>query len=108
MISAGIGMTSGLIDAGNVTDCLVGIHEGRAGNDILDKYDRIRRDIYYRVIDPLSTTALQRQWTANPKNLAENDPFVRKVSEAFGNEGLAMKLQLVRERFSSISNIGCG
>jgi 2-polyprenyl-6-methoxyphenol hydroxylase-like FAD-dependent oxidoreductase len=95
VISAGIGMTSGLIDAGNLTDCLVGIHEGRAGTDILDKFDTVRRDIYHKIIDPLSTSALQRQWTANPKKLVEDDPFIQKISEAFGHENLAMKLQLV-------------
>jgi hypothetical protein len=87
-------MISGLIDAGNLTDCLVGIQEGRAGTEILDKNDEVRRDIYQRIINPLSTCALERQWIANPTKLVESDLYVRKVAKALSHEDLALELQL--------------
>ncbi len=99
--SAGIGLTSGMVDAGGLFDCLIGIHNGVADMDILDKYDTVRREIYHKVVDPQSDSALQRMWTPVPNELSTSDPLIKKVIAAQGNKVLATEIQLVGDASSS-------
>lgn len=39
----GLGLTGGIMDAGGLSQCLIGIAEGKATPDILDRYDEVRR-----------------------------------------------------------------
>ena len=95
MDSGGIGMTSGLVDAGGLADCLIGIHEGRADIAILDEYDAIRRAKYHDLVDPLSSSALRRMWSSDPDQLLADDPFMRKVVETAADKDLLMVMELV-------------
>ncbi|KIX94869.1 uncharacterized protein Z520_09559 [Fonsecaea multimorphosa CBS 102226] len=71
----GLGLTSGMSDVGGLVDCLQGIYDGKAGYDILDQYDQVRREIYRTVTDPVSTANLARV-QSDPAALAGGqDPF---------------------------------
>ena len=54
---SGLGLTCGMADVGGVADCLIGINKGVAHESILDKYDEVRRKIYWDVSDPVSSSA---------------------------------------------------
>lgn len=71
-----MGLTGGLVDAGNLYDCLIGIHKGLADDSILDKYSDVRRDVYHNVIDPISSGNIQRMWQ-DPETIMENDDFLQ-------------------------------
>src|SRR4051794_3275380 len=58
--SGGLGLTGGLADIDSLFDCLIGIHEGKVQDSILDKYDQVRREMWYKFIDPVSSDNLRR------------------------------------------------
>lgn len=64
----------GVADAGSLVDCLVGIHTGKATPDILDDYDRIRRDIFNNIVDTTTTTNLKRIMR-RPDEIKEDEFF---------------------------------
>jgi 3-(3-hydroxy-phenyl)propionate hydroxylase len=64
-----MGMNSGVHDAFNLADKLVGILRGELGEDALDRYDRQRRHV--------ALQHAQAQTIRNKKLLAEKDPAVR-------------------------------
>ncbi|KAH7324052.1 putative monooxygenase [Rhexocercosporidium sp. MPI-PUGE-AT-0058] len=70
----GLGLTGVLVDAGNLFDCLNGIHQGLASNDILSHYDTARRSKYNVIIDPVSSENIRRLW---------QDPAVNKNEDKF-------------------------
>src|SRR5271170_2021553 len=45
----GMGLTGGLCDAGGLADCLIGVLRKGCGDDLLDKYAEIRRNIFLEV-----------------------------------------------------------
>ena len=53
-------MTTGIADIGSLVDCFYGICDGKAGIDILDKYDEVRRSIFQTVTNAISTANLNR------------------------------------------------
>ncbi|TKA75990.1 hypothetical protein B0A49_05363 [Cryomyces minteri] len=66
--NAGIGSTIGIVDAGGLLDCFVGIQLALANPDnIPEKYDIVRRVVYYDVVDPVSPLAFKRTWTPDPE-----------------------------------------
>jgi hypothetical protein len=77
----GLGLTGGMVDAGNLADCLIGIHKGLADESILDKYDEIRRQMWHNVIDPVSSDNLKRMHPPNLDHVME-DPFFQEVVKA--------------------------
>lgn len=75
----GLGLTGGISDVGGLVDCLYGIYDGKASLDILDEYDRIRREVYKTITDPTSTRNLERIWK-DPETLrGGKDPFFAKL-----------------------------
>lgn len=65
-----------------MVDCLYGIYDGKAGFDILEDYDRIRREIYKTVTDPTSSTNLERI-QKDPELLRDGkDPFFAMLDRA--------------------------
>ncbi|KAL4885437.1 FAD/NAD(P)-binding domain-containing protein [Aspergillus karnatakaensis] len=70
----GLGLTGGFADALGLSECLIGIHMGRADHSILDKYDEVRRSIYWNYTDPISTSNFMRVSTADPETVLEKDP----------------------------------
>src|ERR1700724_3725378 len=62
----GLGLTGGIVDAGGLADCLIGLSEGIAEDSILDKYDEIRRAMWNNVINVVSTANLKRLNSQDP------------------------------------------
>jgi 3-(3-hydroxy-phenyl)propionate hydroxylase len=67
-----MGMNSGVHDAFNLADKLVGILRGETGDDVLDRYERQRRHV--------ALQHTQAETIRNKRVLAEKDPAVRKAN----------------------------
>lgn len=74
-----MGLTGGFADIGGLYDCLYGIYAGLADDSILNNYSDVRRKIYQDVIDPISSSNLQRLW--DPEKIEEDD-FIRMLKRA--------------------------
>ncbi|KAL3487483.1 hypothetical protein BJX62DRAFT_228004 [Aspergillus germanicus] len=84
----GMGLTGGLVDVGNLYDCLAGMSDGLVDESILDKYDEVRRAKFRTIIDPLTTANFQRMFQG-----LQSDEFLKLVSKAETDEGLSRQLQ---------------
>lgn len=91
----GLGLTNGMVDVGALFDCLIGIHDGKADDDILDKYDEIRRFIFHRYIDRRSSKNMRRLFSLNPDTAAEDDAFLKLLNELNGKPKESKAFQLV-------------
>ena len=90
----GLGLTGGISDVASLADCLLGIHEGKAGLDILDKYDQIRRRIFNDIIEPTSSENLKR--LRNEPHIVElTDSFFIMARQAATDPDVAERLKLV-------------
>jgi FAD binding domain len=78
----GLGLTGGMVDAGNLADCLIGLAEGIANDDILDKYDEIRRGMWHKIINPVSSDNILRLHSQDPDKALENDEFLITLAKA--------------------------
>ncbi|KAK5137078.1 hypothetical protein LTR08_001087 [Meristemomyces frigidus] len=78
----GLGLTGGLLDAAAVSDALIGIHEGKAGDAILDRYAEVRRTIFQETVDPTSQSNKKRLQDSDPTTVGERDPFLKMLREA--------------------------
>src|SRR5271156_2083031 len=78
----GLGLTGGMVDAGNLADCLVGIDKGLADQDILDKYDEIRRNKWHDIINPVTTANKLRMHSQDPDIALENDEMLKMMVKA--------------------------
>ena len=67
-----MGMNSGVHDAFNLADKLIGILRGELSEDVLDRYERQRRHV--------ATQHTQAETIRNKRVLAEKDPAVRKAN----------------------------
>lgn len=76
-----MGLTGGLVDAGNLFDCLYGIATGQADDSILDKYSDIRIQKYQEIINPVSSANIKRLWDSSPGAI-KSDPFFQAVERA--------------------------
>jgi 2-polyprenyl-6-methoxyphenol hydroxylase-like FAD-dependent oxidoreductase len=67
----GLGLTSGLLDAGHLGDALAAVIRGEAGEAALDEYATERRRIFWEVTSPTASE--------NKRRLGERDPEQRKA-----------------------------
>lgn len=88
-----MGLTGGIADIGSLYDCLIGIHQGKADDSILDKYDEVRRRIYREVIDPVSSANIERLFAQDPDTALDQDPFLKLCSRAEADAGFSRELQ---------------
>lgn len=93
--SGGLGLTGGLVDAGNLFDCLNGIHQGLADDSILSRYDQVRREMYQKVINPISSENIRRLWQ-DPTAALKEDKFLAMCREAETDPELSKQMQKVR------------
>ncbi|KEF59448.1 uncharacterized protein A1O9_04292 [Exophiala aquamarina CBS 119918] len=91
----GLGLTGGLADIESLYDCLIGIHEGKAQDSILDKYDEVRREMWHKFIDPISSENLRRLNGQDPEKARENDSLLQMLERASRDPNLARTMQLV-------------
>ncbi|KAK2601417.1 hypothetical protein N8I77_010867 [Diaporthe amygdali] len=86
----GLGLTGGLVDVGNLFDCLNGIHKGLADEAILDRYDEVRRQKWRDIINPVSSGNITTIWT-DPAQLQDSS-LIRNFKEAEGNSARLVEL----------------
>ncbi|KAK1470476.1 FAD binding domain-containing protein [Colletotrichum tamarilloi] len=89
----GMGLTGGIVDVGDLFDCLAGIHDRRADDDILDKYDRYRREKFNQFTNPVSEANLKRM-ASDPDEVEANDPGIVAMREADKTDEAAITFQL--------------
>lgn len=90
----GLGITGGLVDAGGLADCLVGLWEGRADAAILDVYSAVRMDKWRTVIDPVSQENFRRVSDPDPDTRFERDDFLQMCVRGQEDEAVARTLLL--------------
>ena len=71
----GYGCMTAVLDAGGLADCLVGLYEGRASEEILDLYAKVRRDKFVRFVDARSVKNMDRVSRSDPWTVLETDKF---------------------------------
>ncbi|KAL6351894.1 hypothetical protein LRP88_14706 [Fusarium phalaenopsidis] len=89
----GMGLTGGLVDVGDLFDCLAGIHDNRATADILDKYDHFRREKYREIINTVSESNLKRM-KSDADDMEANDPGLEAMRKADKSDQAAIAFQL--------------
>ncbi|KAG6002577.1 hypothetical protein E4U21_002960 [Claviceps maximensis] len=72
----GYGCMTAVLDVQGLAECLVGYHDGRADEAILDAYARIRREIFISFIDRRSRKNLDRVCATNADTALATDPFL--------------------------------
>ncbi|OQE14112.1 hypothetical protein PENSTE_c038G04868 [Penicillium steckii] len=92
----GLGLTSGIVDVGGLYDCLYGISSGRAADDILDVYDKVRREKYQSIVDPISSANFIRMFQTDVDAVLESgsDEFFNECLKAKTNSVLAREVAL--------------
>jgi hypothetical protein len=90
-----MGLTGGLVDVGNLFDCLYGIFTGQADDSILDKYSEVRIQKYHELIDPISSGNIRRVWDESDEAIA-NDTFFEMISRAEKDPEFAQQMAKVR------------
>jgi len=89
----GLGLTGGIVDVGGLADCLIGIHEGKADEKILDKYNDVRREKYQTIVNPISSDNLRRMFQ-DPETALEKDPWMQTCLKAAKDDNFSKELQL--------------
>lgn len=89
-----MGLTGGLVDAGNLFDCLYGLATGQLDDSILDKYSEIRIQKYNDIINPISSSNIRRVWDPSPEAI-KADPFFQAVERAEKDEKFAEEMKKV-------------
>lgn len=92
--SGGMGLTGGIIDVGGLSDCLVGIHRGKADDSILDKYSEIRSEKFRTLSDPISSENLRRLWK-DPETVGDEDGFMLALKKAAVDKEFSKEFQKV-------------
>lgn len=82
----GLGLTGGLLDAAAVSDALIGIHQGKAGDAVLDRYAEVRKKIFLDTVNPSSQSNKRRIHDSDPATVGERDPFLKTLREADGEQ----------------------
>lgn len=71
----GLGLTGGIVDVGGLSQCLIGIAQGKTTDSILDKYDEVRRKIWHELINPVSSANFIRV-SSDPDVVADTDELI--------------------------------
>lgn len=95
-----MGITGGLVDVGNLFDCLDGIHKGLVDEPdvLLDRYDQVRREKWHKIINPVSSGNIQTMWSDEAK--LRDSPVIRISKEAEADPGKL--LELIKVRYISL------
>ena len=78
----GLGLTGGILDAAAISDALIGMYVGKAGDSILDKYVQIRRQIFVETVNPTSQANKLRLHDSDPDTIGDRDPFLNMLRNA--------------------------
>lgn len=77
----GYGCMNACLDVDGLADCIIGYHQHKAGEEILDTWARVRRDIFTKYVDARSIKNLNRVWKADPWTVLETDKFFGIIEE---------------------------
>ena len=99
------------MDAAAVADSLIGIHEGKASEAVLEKYAEVRRNIFVDTVNPTSQANKTRLHDSDADTIGDRDPFLRMLRTATKEEKqqqslhfqLAQKWGTLRSRFNAQS-----
>ncbi|TAQ83484.1 hypothetical protein B7494_g8191 [Chlorociboria aeruginascens] len=86
----GMGLTGGLVDVGGLSQCLIGIMDGKVDDGVLDKYDEVRRQIWKTVIDPVSSGNFVRV-SSDPDIVADTDAVIVNARAAHQDPAMKQK-----------------
>ena len=78
----GLDLNGGMVDAGNIADCLIGMLDGETDDSILDKWDEVRRGKWHNVINPVSSANLKRLNQKDPDAAIQQDEFFQLLKLA--------------------------
>ncbi|KAK6199102.1 hypothetical protein LQW54_010084 [Pestalotiopsis sp. IQ-011] len=81
----GLGLTGGIVDVGGLVDCLIGIYKGKADDNILDIYSKVRREKYRQFVDPISSANLIRMYDEDPNTVLQRDEALQMM-KSIGND----------------------
>lgn len=81
----GYGCMAAVLDAGGLADCLVGVYQGKAGDELLDLYAQVRREKYLKFIDERSRRNFNRVRNKDPDHVLENDKLLKIFQELEGD-----------------------
>jgi hypothetical protein len=85
-----------VVDTGGLADCLIGMYEGKADEDILDIYAQIRREKFLKYVDARSIKNLNRVAKSDPWTVGETDKFFGILKELEGDPEETKRFLLVR------------
>ncbi|KAI8714023.1 putative monooxygenase [Fusarium sp. LHS14.1] len=88
----GLGLTGGIVDVGGLYDCLAGMYDNKTSEAILDIYNRIRRQKYQDIIDPISSDNLRRMFTIHPDEALQKDEFLKLCKKAETDDQLRIEM----------------
>jgi 3-(3-hydroxy-phenyl)propionate hydroxylase/6-hydroxy-3-succinoylpyridine 3-monooxygenase len=67
--TGGLGLTSGLFDAQALTGALAAVIHGETGDDVLDRYDEVRRRAFLEIASPAATEYKRLVFGTDPAGL---------------------------------------
>ena len=93
----GLGLTSGLLDRGLLRDALPAVIQGRAADDLLDRYAAERRRVFLEVTGPTAAENKRRLMESDPnKKRADYERFARvRDDPSFQREMLTFTYKLL-------------
>ncbi len=86
-----MGLTGGLVDVGNLYDCLYGIYTSQLDDSILDKYSEVRIQKFKEIIDPISSGNIRRLWDSSQEAI-DKEPFFQILKRAETDEEFAKNM----------------
>lgn len=89
---------SGVLDAGGLADCLIGLYDGRVGDEILDLYAEIRREKFLKFVDLRSLKNMNRIAKSDPSTVLDTDKFLGILRELEGDDEATKAFLLVCPR----------
>lgn len=81
----GYGAMNAILDVSGLADCLIGVYEGKAGDEILDLYAAIRRDKFLKYVDARSMKNMKRIINADPNATLEDDKLMNIFRDLEGD-----------------------
>jgi 2-polyprenyl-6-methoxyphenol hydroxylase-like FAD-dependent oxidoreductase len=81
----GYGAMCAILDVGGLADCMIGLYDGKAGDEILDLYAEIRRDKFLKYVDARSMKNMRRIINDDPHTNLDDDKLMNIMRELEGN-----------------------
>jgi FAD binding domain len=93
----GYGAMTAILDVSGLADCLIGVYDGRAGEEILDLYAQIRREKFLKYVDARSMKNMDRIINSDPTTNLEGDKLMGIFRELQGDAEATKAFLLVSQ-----------